>query len=411
MKFSTRKINLILIVESFLLLLGDAGYLYIGIKDNYQMKDIPDLANDCCMAILVIAIILLCLREKSGLLKRISKVFDIIFLPFVLSYSLSNTFNFILEYAKSINYFLNLLELVLYLVFLIPMVLLDQGTIQKAVWRFLAVIIIINSIFPLNLQSAGSFLYSFNKSGLVNAFQLFILAYFLCKCWGFKFAFILKFKRTHNFQFWVLICLLLFACWLPFFTNFIQDAQNWQQALWQWNFSDIDPVSSYYFHGNALLAIFTPAEAGIYEETERFLLMLICLAGLRNKRFRIETAVFLPTLVWSLGHLGNILQSGRTLTNVWQQVVLTFGFGSFLAVLYLYTGQLWLNMLLHFTWDFLVMSTTPLAVAGSGNLLAATDPSGWLQTIIIMFIPLLAAIIMLFGKRKQFMIDNANRLV
>lgn len=62
------------------------------------------------------------------------------------------------------------------------------------------------------------------------------------------------------------------------------------------------------------------------------------------------------------------------------------------AVLYLYTGKLWLSRLVHFGLDFIVFSETPLTVSISPFF------DNWACAFIVMAASSLVAIFMLLGK-------------
>ncbi|WP_035430108.1 type II CAAX prenyl endopeptidase Rce1 family protein [Lactobacillus paragasseri] len=69
---------------------------------------------------------------------------------------------------------------------------------------------------------------------------------------------------------------------------------------------------------------------------------------------------------------------------------LTFGLGCYLAVIFLYTGKLWIVILFHIFYDTLVFSITPLGISGSLILSRISYTMmvtiGWLFLAAIVFI-------------------------
>lgn len=183
---------------------------------------------------------------------------------------------------------------------------------------------------------------------------MFILAFFIFKAWGLKFEWNLKFIKTKNFQWWALVLLLLFSAYFPFFNVFLGIAQTPVQ-IFNWDFSTFEVT---------LTGFLSAVEAGIMEETQRCLDIVVLLFVFRNFKGKVVWATVISSLLFSLDHLTNLgsTQFGvlYNLTKVEQQMIYTFGFGMLAAVLYLYTGKLWLSMLVHFGLDFIVFSETPI---------------------------------------------------
>ena len=84
-----------------------------------------------------------------------------------------------------------------------------------------------------------------------------------------------------------------------------------------------------------------------------------------------------------------------------QQLTYAFGMGLALGVLYLYTGKLWLGMVIHSLVDLETLSTDG----------AITMFSGWLGSILLLIVGVVIFAWMLTGKRRKFMEDNANRII
>ena len=84
------------------------------------------------------------------------------------------------------------------------------------------------------------------------------------------------------------------------------------------------------------------------------------------------------------------------------------GSGFLWAVLYLFTGKLWLPMLYHFLMDYLA------------NLQSGWNSAGWtfsgyasdyIQEILMVGVPLVFTIWMMYGKRRAVIEENVDRLL
>ena len=84
-----------------------------------------------------------------------------------------------------------------------------------------------------------------------------------------------------------------------------------------------------------------------------------------------------------------------------QQLIYAFGLGLAFGVLYLYTGKLWLGMLIHFLYDLETLSTD----VTTGLF------TGWPASIMLLIIGVAIFVWMLTGKRRKFMEDNVDRIV
>lgn len=78
----------------------------------------------------------------------------------------------------------------------------------------------------------------------------------------------------------------------------------------------------------------------------------------------ITTVAILFTLPHIENAFGSELRLSAAMTTF--QVIDTFGFGCFAAALILYSGKLWVTMVIHALYDFLIFSSTPLTQIGIG---------------------------------------------
>ena len=117
--------------------------------------------------------------------------------------------------------------------------------------------------------------------------------------------------------------------------------------------------------------MFQSLRAGIAEESERYINVLLILNILKNKRFRTEWAVLVSSLIFALSHFLNLFSAPpyqMTLNQVIYQAINAFGLGCFLAVLFLFSGKLWLTALVHTFYDVQGMSITTLGLVGDSVL-------------------------------------------
>lgn len=150
-------------------------------------------------------------------------------------------------------------------------------------------------------------------------------------------------RKQENFQLLVLILLVLFAAWLTFFNTYVYIATVPEQLFFNWDLSILAPTQ---------WTVLRSAGAAIFEETERYLILILLLYIARNSRFQIQIAIFFSAVQFGLLHMTHFLDADANVSSIFYEVLYTFGYGCFLAVLYLYSGQIWLSMLSHFTLDF-----------------------------------------------------------
>lgn len=344
-------------------------------------------------------------------LEKFRRLLSLTIMPFVILLAYVSFLNKLDKIFPHVGIVLQIIYLVGVLVILIPIAYVEYGQIKSNWVRLLCVPVLTESILfgeiPA-LKSSVDWLNDLVSSGLIGGFALIIFACIVVHKWDIKFNFVFRPRKSINFQLWVVIMLLIFAIWYTFVNSMLNTADNFSQAFWNFQFNLLDIKNSYQFDSVAL-AIFTALEAGIFEETERYLTLTTSLMLLKKSKWRVSLAVFISSAFFALLHYGNIWTEGRTFQDVSIQVIETFGFGCFVAVLYLYTGQIWLSMLVHAATDLIVFSQTYIST-GVG-LMNGYSFSNLLTLGIGVAIPIGFTIFMLFGKRRRFMEENANKLV
>ncbi len=299
----------------------------------------------------------------------------------------------------------SIVGIVLLLLVDIPVVVVNFPVVKNWFMRlFMIFILYLNYSYNVNrFLGTSGVIKAIIRSGVIIALATFILAFFITRAWQLKFQWNLKLGKSKNFQWLALILLLTFSVWFAFFNSFVTLAPSLADLLcfWQWDFSTFEVT---------LNSVLAAIEAGIFEETLRYLNLVILLVAMRNFKYRMIFAMVISSILFSLSHLGNLGISTFLikfdLETTLQQVVYTFGAGMLFAVIYLYTGKLWLSISIHGLVDLIALSETPLT-----RIVSPLITDGWISAIIILLIPLVVALLMMTGKRKKFMEENVGRII
>ena len=354
----------------------------------------------------IILILVLFLKKKNIFL-------SVVFLPFIFMY----TYGLILYTIVQTNRKLTLPIYIVYftgmLLILIPVVKEKFGKIKQELIRLISliwlVLISIHSvgIFPIVTRKQSELLYAINASGILYAFVTFICVYILLKLWGYYFYFNLHVKNTGKKYYSVLLLSLLFIIWYTFFSIFLGLAQSSNEIFNNWNFSLINPNYSVKYL-NVVEIILNSLDPAIYEEVERYGYIIILLVIFKNKKYQLQGSIFLSALLFSLSHVGNFFTTDISFTNVISQIIVAFGLGCFLAVMLLYTGKIWINILIHFSFDFLVFSITDI---GYLTVSIFNKNNGWLLKSSIELCILLFATFIFAKFNKKILKMNIEELI
>ena len=200
---------------------------------------------------------------------------------------------------------------------------------------------------------------------------------------------------------------LLFIIWYTFFSIFLGLAQSSNEIFNNWNFSLINPNYSVKYL-NVVEIILNSLDPAIYEEVERYGYIIILLVIFKNKKYQLQGSIFLSALLFSLSHVGNFFTTDISFTNVISQIIVAFGLGCFLAVMLLYTGKIWINILIHFSFDFLVFSITDI---GYLTVSIFNKNNGWLLKSSIELCILLFATFIFAKFNKKILKMNIEELI
>lgn len=149
----------------------------------------------------------------------------------------------------------------------------------------------------------------------------------------------------------------------------------------------------------------TAFEAAVAEETLfRFAILGVLFYAWRNLRQRLPYALVTSSILFGLMHLTNAVAQSWEVTVY--QAVATAGIGLFFAVIYVYTGQLWLTMVMHGLFDWFSFTATG-GTTMTGSHVSAGE---WLGVVIELAIFVAITAWMMFGQRRQVMDRHVDRL-
>lgn len=291
------------------------------------------------------------------------------------------------------------LGMIYYVVMFAPFASEIGGQLQWAVGRiiylfwWLNVVLAMDITFPLKFAGPHAFAVLIN-TGAVGAIAYFVLVTTVMRAWHLSWPG-LKPKFGWGFSWWVLITLIvvdvLFTVWDAYGSG-----TGLQNVLTSYHFAWKRP------DGTLTMTAF---EAAVAEESMcRFGFLGCALYAFRQFRNRIPFAVTLSSVLFGLMHLVNL--DGQTLSMTIVQVLSAFVLGLFFAVVYLYTGQLWLTMLMHFLIDW-------LSASASGTMVMSGQAGSmdWLTLVIQMVVFIGITVWMMFGPRREVMKRHADKLI
>ena len=191
------------------------------------------------------------------------------------------------------------------------------------------------------------------------------------------------------------------------FSIFLGLAQSSNEIFNNWNVSLINPdYSAKYI--NVVEIVLNSLDPAIYEEVERYGYIIILLVIFKSKKYQMQGAIFISALLFSLSHIGNFFTTDMSFNDVISQTIVAFGLGCFLAVMLLYTGKVWINILIHFSFDFLVFSITDI---GYLTVSIFNKNNGWLLKSSIELCILLFATFIFAKFNKKILKMNIEELI
>ncbi|HJA47041.1 MAG TPA: CPBP family intramembrane metalloprotease [Candidatus Limosilactobacillus excrementigallinarum] len=232
------------------------------------------------------------------------------------------------------------------------------------------------------------------STGAVGAISYFVMVTTVMRAWKLSWPGI---KPQFGWGFsWIVLAILIIAdLWFTVW-NAYGTGDRWQTVL-----------TSYHLVWKRPTGTFTMQafEAAVGEETLcRFGFLGCSLYAFRKFTNRIPYAVVLSSALFALIHYFNLFGQSFSMTTV--QVLSAFSLGLFYAVVYLYTGQLWIPMLMHFLLDW-----TSFTASNSTMMSGNAGAMDWLTLVLQMILFIAITIWMMFGKRRHVMKRHADRLI
>lgn len=326
---------------------------------------------------------------------------NILALPFAFTFCLNTIIDKLIQQNPANSDLISIIYLIIFLIYLLPVIVVSYGSVKNNYGRIIAVIILAVALLAsldMNFRTSTELLTHLFKVNIFTGLALIIAGLALFKCWGFQFKPNLKVKLSG----WQVITwgiLIAFSVWLAFFNTFSYFATSFEQLFFNWDFSYIIPTD---------YALLRSIGAALFEETERYLILILMLYAFKNRKHYLVLSIFLSAIQFGLLHFFNLTNNTTSLSFVTIQAGWTFAYGCFLATLYLYTAQIWLPLLAHFLFDFFAYSMS--TSGGYGFLSLYGDPQIICGMMVAAF-SLIATGLMLWGKHKQIMRENAERLV
>lgn len=351
-------------------------YAYPNSFKNPGIKVLNDYNGIIIFLSLSISYVLLLNINKNKYIKCSSRIFNVLFLPYDFAEIYLIVFQLLFQYYPNFNLLIGVIRIIGFTLIFIPVTVVSFSKIKTRLFRLASIeIIIYNYLIFINypIDKNNVLIDSIEKSGLVFAATFIVFLYWLLKAWGLKFRINLKQKWTAR-SLIISVFLVIFLIWYDFFASFIQIAPDLSSVIWNWNLSILNPTHSLFFYSNSALVYLTAINGGVLEELERYIFIIILGLTLKTKKMRIELIVLASSLIFSLNHYVNILTEQKSIIDATFQVADVFSFGCLLAIIFLYIGKLWLAMIIHTIWDFIVFAMTP-DVLGMGSFLYAYDNS------------------------------------
>lgn len=346
---------------------------------------------------LIILVLTLLLSKNAKAFKLLS----IIFFPIIFVDQFTFLINLLIKLLPHFITIIYFLYFIGALTLIVPVTKESYAKIKTPIFRLLAsswltVSVLATNVVVLKNIEHDTFLYGFNNSAITNELVVFVYMYCVIKSWGYRFYFNLPFNFSNKKNIIMLILTASLSIWIILFSAFNFMAINWSEVFWNWNFSLINPLDSKKVK-NVWKLLFFSARAGIAEESERYINLLLLLIIFKSRKLRVEWSILGSSFIFALSHILNVFSAPpyqMKPDQVVHQVVNAFGIGCFLAVLFLYSGKLWLTMLIHTFADIVALSITSIGMIGETLLDPFTqtfiDLSSWL---------ILAAILFLFNKQ------------
>ena len=313
----------------------------------------------------------------------------IVLMPAILSITWYILFRNILQHVI-FKMFITIVFSLILLVMDLPVAVVAIGQLRNWLGRLIAVcyfnmVLLSSTVIELKPQGINVLI----TSGLMAAIATFLAAILIAKRWSFSFNPDLKWQGSIVTLIWLVLFCLIFAFW----AEFCGQGNSLGEILLKPDLAPLKPT---------WVSFCRAIEAGVFEETNRYLTILALIAGFAYSRYRVQIALIVSAIFFGLLHFTNL--GGQAFAATLNQAVYAAALGLVFAIMYLYTGKLWLAMLYHFGIDFLnyAVNGGVKAQVWSGTL------SDWVSSFVLVLVPVAIAVWMMTGKRKQVMDENID---
>ena len=348
--------------------------------------------------IVLMAVIFNFLRHRGRKLMVVSRWLDIVTIPLILSGIWAIVVTFAME-NKNTQWLVAIVSYVILFVMFLPIVKVDFGRVTNTIGRIIMTVILMESFLTtesVSFKSSSNFWFTVFNTGTIAASICFILGMLIAREWGFDLNPNLEWLKSPNFSYLSLGILFVVQAWYIFWNAYGIDSNNLLTTIF-----GIE-LHKFTFSWPALLR---PIEAGILEETFRYLLIISLIVGLKKSKFRLQLTVVISSLIFGAMHIGNVGE--QKLNATIGQICFAAASGLILGIIYLYTGKLWLSMITHFALDFLAFSQP----GGLDPIVWNGSVGDWLNLSVSIIIPVVLVTWMMTGRRKLVMEENIERLL
>lgn len=335
---------------------------------------------------LIIALLFTSVARLSRNLQYLNWGIQLLVAPVLLSFTTGS----LLMLTRSLS-FVSILVLLSYLVIFIPYTKLYVKPLRNTWLRLLWVIFFFQiaigpaSYYGITVTTDNVWFTSLITTGCLGAIAYLIVIIKAFASWHLQTP--LSFAKYHVKVNWGVILVYLLLVLLFLYSNLagyqelrMKDSlQLWQDFL-------------------------TALESGIGEETLcRFAILTLLMILCRHSKWKVPLVIFTSSLIFGLLHFINLIDQSWSLT-IYQFCFTTIS-GIFFALIFLYTGRLWLAMVIHFAMDF-ASSFSEISVMNSTISLA-----DYQSIMVLVLLMLVLTIWMMRGKRGKVMKTQAQLLI
>lgn len=317
--------------------------------------------------------------------------------PILFIQILVNCVNFLNQQKVLSQTFLASVYLILLLMLYLPTVLKFFPSLKTPIFQLISIqglllpAILIKSI---DLYGSTTLLLTLVQGRFFLALALLIVVPMILKSWDLS---NLNFKMSTKLL--ILIAMILLLIWFAFFNSLANFGQNLSEILWEWK----NNLTLYNF---TLDRVNWAVEASLFEEIIRVLDIIVLLKLFSKQKFRITLTIFASAILFALPH-SLYLRAGSPINYVVGEVIFTFIGGLMYACLYLYSGKIYLLMVVHFLVDFIVLAEPQLTAFNVGLLLTESTLGLVVRCLVELVPVLLLTIFTSHDKVKK----NLNQLI